>query len=881
MSAWNYPGARWWEFDFHAHTPASNDFKDKCQITPESWLRKFMDKGIDCVAIADHNSGGWIDELMQKLQELKQDQPEWYRPLYLFPGVEISANGGVHILAIFGCNKNKSDINQLLGTVDYRGAKGGSDEVTRKSITEVVDAIAERGGIAIPAHVDGEKGLFKTMSGESLGQVLDNPNIYGMELWDSNYQKPRLYIDRKLQWTEVKGSDTHDFEGDTFGDFTWIKMDEPSIEGLKLALIDGAVSINRNMDEDPNHHAEYLIEEIELKEAKYMGRPEVLTCRFNPFLNTIIGGRGSGKSTLLEFIRLVLRRDQEIPEPLKEESNKYFQVGGDNLLLDKSRLRLIYRKGDTRYRLNWSAEADEPSLQENKNNTWEDIPGEIRSLFPVRIYSQKQIFELAKNPRALIDIIDDAPEIDYHTIDKQHREFVNQYKQIGQRLQELNEKIAEGNRLRGKSDDLIRQIERIEESGHKAVLQNYRKRQQQLNEIENLESDWQAMSQQLLEMQDDVVPASLEEDNFAEHLDILSALKETNEKWQAISNKLNDLVKEAQSVVENWRKNKDQADWMQIIRTDMAQYEQLRTQLEQQGIDPKKYPLLLQQQKSIQKELEEISGYQSRKAELEAEKQTVFEQIVENRKELSRRRRNFLTQILQNNPSVNIEIKPFGEGWDSIERDIRRILQCPDRFDRDIEHLKDVYHDGSNQKVEELKQAIQKVRSQEKYAQDARFTRHLESLPQESIDDFILWFPGDDLKITFGPKNQQIEQGSPGQKTAALLAFILSYGNEPLLLDQPEDDLDNELIYELIVEQLREIKSKRQIIVVTHNANIVVNGDAELVLPLQVANGQTRISSRASIQDERIRKRICDILEGGQQAFEQRYKRIHLEKDNA
>ena len=142
----------------------------------------------------------------------------------------------------------------------------------------------------------------------------------------------------------------------------------------------------------------------------------------------------------------------------------------------------------------------------------------------------------------------------------------------------------------------------------------------------------------------------------------------------------------------------------------------------------------------------------------------------------------------------------------------------------------------------------------------------------------MCWFPEDGLKITFGDNAQSIQQGSPGQKTAALLTFILSYGSEPLLLDQPEDDLDNELIYSLIVKLLRETKSKRQIIVVTHNANIVVNGDAEMVLPLTVYKGQSFIKCAASIQNYSIRQKICDILEGGEQAFQQRYKRIHLEE---
>ena len=108
------------------------------------------------------------------------------------------------------------------------------------------------------------------------------------------------------------------------------------------------------------------------------------------------------------------------------------------------------------------------------------------------------------------------------------------------------------------------------------------------------------------------------------------------------------------------------------------------------------------------------------------------------------------------------------------------------------------------------------------------------------------------------------------------IKLTLSYGDEPLLLDQPEDDLDNELIYDLIVRQLRETKTKRQVIVVTHNANIVVNGDAEMVLPLEVVKGQTYVQQPASIQQKNVRESICNILEGGEKAFEQRYRRIHL-----
>ena len=550
MNERQFAGARWWKFDFHTHTPAS-DFQDT--VTPKSWLKAFMDKGIDCVAITDHNSGGWIDKLKQKLLELKENQPNWYRPLYLFPGVEISVQGDVHVLAIFGCDKNKGDIDELLGAVGYSGTKGESDAVTDKSITGVIDEIAKQGGIPIPAHVAKKKGLFSQFQGPTLRRVLENKNIYAMELRDSNYQKPQLYMDKKVQWTEVNSSDAHSFSENRFGTFTWIKMDEPSVDGLELALRDGTASVNRDMSTIPNLPPDYFIEALEICEAKYIGRSKPLNCQFNPSLNAIIGGRGSGKSTLLEFMRLALRRDKDIPETLKEESRRYFNVEKeDSLLIEDSKISLIYRKGEVRYRLNWSAKADCLSLEEETDSDWTACPGEIKSLFPVRIYSQKQIFELAKNPRALIGVIDEAPEVDAKTIEAQHKELVYRYKQIEGKQRELNEKITQENRLQGESNDLARQIEQIEKSGHETVLQNYGKRGQQLNEFDNLEGKWREMSRRLAKTRDDIAPADFNRQHFSEHPDIASIVEATNESWQVISGKLSELVREAELVIDDW-----------------------------------------------------------------------------------------------------------------------------------------------------------------------------------------------------------------------------------------------------------------------------------------------------------------------------------------
>ena len=133
---WTYPGSRWWKFDFHTHTPASRDttgwqqaLDTPGQLTPENWLCTYMSAGIDCVAVTDHNSGAWIDKLKAAYEQMKQQAdgeqpPDNFRELTIFPGVEISVNGGFHLLAIFDPSATTRTITDLLASVHYEGKMG-------------------------------------------------------------------------------------------------------------------------------------------------------------------------------------------------------------------------------------------------------------------------------------------------------------------------------------------------------------------------------------------------------------------------------------------------------------------------------------------------------------------------------------------------------------------------------------------------------------------------------------------------------------------------------------------------------------------------------------------------------------------------------------
>ncbi len=159
------------------------------------------------------------------------------------------------------------------------------------------------------------------------------------------------------------------------------------------------------------------------------------------------------------------------------------------------------------------------------------------------------------------------------------------------------------------------------------------------------------------------------------------------------------------------------------------------------------------------------------------------------------------------------------------------------------------------------------------------FKNHLQrKLQRPEFADYIrCWFPEDDLRIEYSPAGDgndwlPITQGSQGQCSAALLAF----GDEPLILDQPEDDLDNHLIYELIVQQIRENKGRRQLIIVSHNPNVVINGDAEMIhiLHLHLHRGQCKVLQRGALQEQGVREEVCRIMEGGREAFSLRWFRL-------
>ncbi len=942
---WPYPGARWWKFDLHTHSPASDDYGGggdvgSRDIAPTEWLLGFMRAEIDCVAITDHNSGEWIDKLKDTLERMERDRTAGFRPLYLFPGVELSVNGGFHLLAILDRDATTSDVDALLGAVRYNDSKGKSTGVTIKSAVEVVKAVLEAGGIPIPAHADQRKGLLRVQRSDSgrsteidagtVAQVLDCDEILAMEIVDSDWRKPGIYRDREIEWTEVLGSDSHCPDGDGArtlfpgSRYTWVKMGTPpSIEGLRLALLDGkGFSVKRSDvgSFDPLAVPEHFIDSIEIDKARYMGRPQSATLRFSPFLNAIVGGRGTGKSTVVHALRLGARRESEIlnleeksiPRSTFEAFAKIANKGrfGDGALTSKTCVRWTVVRDGVGHRITWRADGSGLTV-EDRNRDGEWIASSSQSVapqrFPVRIFSQGQIAELAGGSRpALLPLIDEAANAS--ALVARLSEARDGFFASRAHLRELEGKLKQQDDLMVEWQDVERKMSRFEERERSEVLRTYRHRARQEAEIDR-RFEWvdgvvRSINALAIELQPEDLFDGLLNDSEADryYREALGALETAVE---TAARKLKREAERLHEITVNQRRILSNSSWRKAADEAMAMYEDLVGKLRPTDVvDPSEYQRLVQQRQRIREDRNNLESKEEERQRRATESKSRLREVLKARRSISDARDEFLSAALARNDFVRISIRRYGDDARVIERSLRRALDVLDnRFENDIlifeegrpkagvvaELLRDLTTDSSERGTE-LERRLEKLKNRLESACrgcggfGGHFNNYLERTFANDpafLDRLWTWFPEDGLHVEYsrtgdGSGFRPIGQASAGQRAAAVLAFLLTHGTEPLVLDQPEDDLDNRLIYDLIVRQLRENKLRRQIIVVTHNPNIVVNGDAEMLHAMSFAAGQCSIAEAGSLQERSIREEVCRVMEGGREAFRSRYRRLGL-----
>lgn len=948
---WSYPGARWWKFDFHTHTPASKDtyawqaaIGTPDELTPQKWLLKYMAAEIDCVAVTDHNTGEWIDRLKAAYADMKCQAdagtpPEGFRELHLFPGVEISVQGGIHLLAIFDLDAGSSTITSLLGGVRFPAHLHGETDaadgaaITRQSLTEVIDEVHRCGGIAIPAHVDDRgKGLLRlednsrrcALETAMVKQALLANGLLALE-WKSNAPNyPSIWDELKPNLASVLGSDCHSFKNPAIpgSRYTWIKMAQPRLEGLRLALLDGQeVSVKRSDESNgfvPFNTPEHFIESIEIRDARYMGacgKPARLP--LNPFFNALIGGRGTGKSTVVHALRLAYRREKELSNNSEAgQTFKRFNLvarsrNDEGGLQADTAISVQVQRDGMPYRLNWRQDGQGHAVEEWDAGTASFKPSASQAVteqrFPVRLFSQGQIAALAgESQQSLLKVIDDAASTQSQqaAFEEAKRAFLAARAQ----MRELDGKLQGREALTLVLQDIQRKLARFEGADHASLLKNYQRTNRQSRELERQFDASSELVNRLIALADELLAEDLPDGLFdpsedGPPLSIVKALHAAIAKARHEVESTANVLQERGKVL---RGELETSPW--IVRIDAAKtaYEQLRADLQQQGVsDPSEYGRLVQEKQRQEAELKKLEALQKQRNDLREKAKSLLEQVQSARRAISDQRSAFLQATLQGNPFVRIELIPYSRDAQGIERSLREVLGAaegkyvddlyqeqegasPKGLVADLLGTVDLFeHPGAwdtaafeQALLAQKKRLIQACRGNAEFGSwFNRFLKAEADKRSEFTDHILCWFPEDGLQVEYSRKGdgldfQSIGQASAGQRSAAMLAFLLAYGNDPLVLDQPEDDLDNHLIYGLVVQQIRSNKLGRQLIIVTHNPNIVVNGDAELIYALEFDKEQCQIKECGSLQDQTTRSEVCQVMEGGVEAFERRYQRL-------
>lgn len=924
MISQQYPGSRWWKFDFHNHTPASSDYRGDKAISYEQWLRDYKDLGLQCVVVTDHNTGLWIDPLKSALEQLKQQEPDVWNDFTLFPGMELSCNGGVHLKVIFDPQKSTADIEAIRGLVKYQGTPGNSDGVTQLSVEQVIDAIHSAGGIACAAHVDQAKGLLMAINDHhTLAAVLNK--LDAIEVIDPRAKclengKPKL---EKLAW--VLGSDSHEKKNIGRG-FTWVKMSTPSFDGLRLALLDPESALRRSDQkvDDPQPLPEQWIESITL-ENMHLRRspPGALTLSFNPAYNAIIGGRGSGKSTVLECLRLGLARENELKK-LGEDSEiwktfegfrrEYSHHDNPGMMLPETKISVEVVKGkeesSQRFKFIWSKRPDgrfATQVMRWDECAWQETgldTQQASELFPVKIFSQKQILALANNPQALLEHIDNSIRDQKKAWQDQFDTRKSALLAARLRVRTLKKELEKKPALELEYKEASRKARVFANANFGPLLKAHQRATQQQRALDDF---YQLLANDIAGLQ-----AGIEQAANLASTELTQFLAETPAEIAARDNAIalkSQLVKQYEHIVATVLAMQGQLDaaqaarasgaWYQENQVHIQAYQDEAARLKGEGINSAQdAAIAVATEERLRKQLEQIKKFETELEQAESTVELAAHALTHCREALTQARVALIGQLLEQNDMLKVSLRSMASTKSEVGR-VREILRLgtgenfaaaiwQEREGQDTTGvLWDIVSVDDSRlisgRLAELKQALEEMNEKRhdveilNTAFRADLVRRIEGLPTEIFDELAYWFPEDEVSLAYRPRKgaayKNINQASAGQKTAAMLSFLLVHGDEPLLLDQPEDDLDNALVSELVVEQLRKNKVHRQLLVVTHNANIVVNADAELVMTMDF-NGQIILASAGGLQETAVRKDICRVMEGGEEAFRQRYKRI-------
>lgn len=905
--------------------PAKPDER-RLQEVARAYLRRCHEVGLELIGVTDHNFSQKTDPrdwfLTHLVEQNKSVADEIGRsPLHILPGFEVDI--GYHVLCLFEPAKKERDIRRVnkllckLGLDESERFQQGQPRHLRRaganvSLKDLIDLVqGDHNGMVIAAHSDQTDGILENARN---ADDYKNKKLLALEVTQSPPSRRVLDVveGRDRAWSRsdchpayVMSSDAKSLKQDAQGQpvanslgyrHTWLKMSKPSIEALRQAFLDPLSRIQLLGARPSEALVHPRITKVSVRGAKFLVDQEV---HFSEGFNCVIGGRGSGKSSLLEYVRFAIGLEEpaakgEEDDPSLQRKRKLLKES----LTAEAELRVTFEVGngvsDTLVYAPGKPVGQQRWLE---GREVADLNTVLRQL-QLQFFSQGELSRMTNGTQGqaqVLSLIDTAAGASLLELKAAERDLKARLKSLFQSTRDAARLQAEVAEAQQEAVELERQLkarEAVQEDSHLNQLALEARRH--LNRMKSADAPVvEAVNQVLQRLGTPLEALSANADKWPNadwfkgsmarmeqaRADLVTAIAKAMEGYQqAMATCVGDGATQATedaigAVQERFRAacvasgiREDDIARMQGVEEKRQEKLKLVDERQKRLADVQseadKFPEVLGELHAVWR-----SQFDARRATAEAIQAAVASQTVRLTTALMSDEASFRAAWARLAPSD--KRGKLARRWDDFGDELFRAW--PRRGDASVwETLEAARTDtGLLETVllEGLHQSLFAHLDSDNIRplwEDVRISRVSDGIDVELLRED---------RTVAGSMSGAL---SEGQRNTVLLNLMLARGEGPIVIDQPEDELDSSFIYRTLVRDLRAAKSKRQLIVATHNANLPVNADAEQIYALEARDGRGKRRAQGGLDRKGVAEAVLDIMEGSEQAFKQRSEKYHF-----
>lgn len=845
-------GLQYVRADFHLHTLKDKEFTYSGESTSfvGDYVSALKNASINVGIITNHNK---FD--IEEYKAIRKAAKKQY--IFILPGVELTVKegaNGIHTLIVFnpeewlenGNNHIQTFLTAAFATISNPENRNTKSIFDLKNVFDQLDAYG-RDYFIVFAHVDQNSGLFSECRGgllESLaGFAPFRHRVLGLQKSRTRDNLGKFEKFCGYLPALVEGSDPKSISDIGKGDrCTYLKIGEYSYAAIKFALQDYRERVSESVPN--NKHG--FIESISFQGGKFDGQ----TIIFSRELNTLIGIRGSGKSSILEAVRYVLGLTAQMDKDYKESLVKnVFGSGG------KATLNVIDKHGK-----HYSVSRILGERINVLDETGNDLNINPISLFDgVQYFGQKDLSSSADHENGLLEKLISGRIGQPSNLDN----CVNELIKTVERLLDVSKIPQQMTEVTAQQTELEHKLSIFEEKG---VADKLKKQSGYATDTAKLDAVKNRIDTILRDIRtafskNSVVSSALDgySSDFNKDIfgDVSIVLSSIDAQLAQIDSCIVEIEKQRSGMDDLISRLKERIDSL------ADEFAQIKREIKDDTLDVDSFVKMTAELQKTKEKLKQLSEEASAKSKIEAS----FTKATRERNEALLATYNAYKaeteRINQNQTELKIEITFKGdrEGFKAQLKndfkgtgisDIKYQAIC-DSFTDYAAIIEDwIVCDGSKLK------GI--VTSGEYVKLEDKLRGQYEELLNRQVEN----------KVDIYYHGKLLRQHSIGQRASALILFILTQDdNDIIFIDQPEDDLDNKVIYDEVITAIAQKKPYMQFIFATHNANIPVLGDSERVLVVEFQESRIDVA-QGNIDLDSTHKQIVDIMEGGKEAFDKR-----------